>query len=210
MPTSTDDQLVHDYLAGDVNAFEQLHDRYARRLLGFLRALGVEPHAADDLAQRAWCRAIERLTQYGGRGRYRSWLFTIAYRLWVDEIDRVGHQGPHSPIGAMAEQATADRSPLDTALDREQRDRVNRALRALPDPLRRTVLLRVDGGLKFRQIAEAMQCPLGTVLWRMRDARRRLASALEERPTRRSGARPSDAAGRRLALTESGSKGTAP
>ena len=63
---------------------------------------------------------------------------------------------------------------------------MRQALGQLPSALRQTILLRIDGGLKFRQIADAMDCPLGTVLWRMKEAERRLSGILAPATAERS------------------------
>ena len=75
---------------------------------------------------------------------------------------------------------------------REESWRIEAALAALPEDLREIVLLRTDGELTFREIAAALGTPLGTVLWRMRTARRRLRGILAE----------GDASGRKEATKE--------
>jgi len=79
------DALIAQYLRGDANAFERLYDRHSPRLLGFLLSLGADRDAAEDLAQRAWLKAIEALDAYRPEGRFRPWLFTLAHHLWIDE-----------------------------------------------------------------------------------------------------------------------------
>ena len=72
-------------------------------------------------------------------------------------------------------------SPQERASTVEDRDALYRALNALPDLMRQTVLMRVDGEMTFREIAETMRCPLGTALWRMKEAQVRLRAKLGDR-----------------------------
>lgn len=176
----TDDELTQAWLAGDPAAFAVLYDSHAPRLLGFLKALGAGHDSAEDLAQATWLKALDALPRYRARGRLRQWLFTIAHRQWLDHVRSAWHvrrQDGAAPADAL-DRADPARGPAEAAATSEEQDRLMAAVHALPEVQRRTVLLRIDGELTFREIAEAMGCPLGTVLWRMKDAERRLAKAL--------------------------------
>ncbi|HUT22936.1 MAG TPA: sigma-70 family RNA polymerase sigma factor [Sumerlaeia bacterium] len=187
----SDDSLIARYLEGDAEAFEDLYRRYASRLLGFVLSLGADRDAAEDLAQRTWLRALEALDAYKPRGRFRPWLFQTAYRLWVDE-KRSGWERRRTPVDSeeeLEQAASSDRAasgaegrppadPREQASACEERELVEAALKRLPEEMSRTVLLRIDGDLAYREIAELMGCPLGTVLWRMSEAQRRLAREL--------------------------------
>ena len=69
-------------------------------------------------------------------------------------------------------------SPRESAATVETRDALYQALDALPDSMRQTVLMRIDAEMTFREIGEAMGCPLGTALWRMKEAQKRLRAKL--------------------------------
>jgi len=182
------DALISRFLQGDTASFERLYDHYAARLVGFLRSLGASREAAEDLAQRAWLKALEALGNYRPEGRFRPWLFRIAHHLWLDEV----RSGRERGRGAMAPGPDAEgapqrqgepvdertESPRDAAIAHEERGLVENALHELPDEMRRTVLLRIDANLTFREIAEEMDCSLGTALWRMQEAEKRLRRML--------------------------------
>ena len=184
----SDDDLISRYLQGNMAAFERLYERYAPRLLGFLIATGAGRDAAEDLAQKTWLRAIESLARYEPRDRFRPWLFKTAHHLWLDErrsvwerkrlsLEEIGEkEGEETALAGSAPEKGV--SPFDQAAARQERELVNQALDELPEELRRTVLLRVDADLTHREIAEEMECPIGTVLWRMHEAQRRLSERL--------------------------------
>jgi RNA polymerase sigma factor (sigma-70 family) len=184
----SDDALIVRYLTGDVAAFEQLYHRYAGRLLGFLISMGAPRDAAEDVAQKAWIKALEALESYRGQGRFRAWLFTLSYRLWLDEARSAWRTRSFgmdeeqlaavAANGAPRSTSSTVANPREAAEAREERELLEQALEELPDSMRQTVLLRIDGELAYREIAEMMDCPLGTVQWRMNEAQRRLSMML--------------------------------
>lgn len=198
-----DDTLIARHLDGDDAAFARLYERHAPRLLGFLRSLGAPADVAEDLAQQAWLQALDALMRYRPEGRFRTWLFQIAWRLWMSDRrlawnarraelpgSRFGAQEEHGSAGDGKDagldkgcDAIADRaaSPRDIAAAREMTRLVEAALAGLAEPLRQTLLLRIDGELKYREIAEAMGCDEGLVHWRMAEARRKLRQAIAPR-----------------------------
>lgn len=185
----SDDALILRYREGDLDAFELLYDRYAPRLLGFMISLGADAETARDLAQRAWLRVVERVQDYEPRGRFRSWLFRVGHRLWLDEVrsawrrkrvplDMESDESARAQSNGFRAMADSGPTPLEAALENERRESVEQALRQLPEPLRQTVLLRIDADLSYREIGQAMGCPIGTALWRAAEARRRLKDIL--------------------------------
>ncbi|MBN1866286.1 RNA polymerase sigma factor [Candidatus Sumerlaeota bacterium] len=183
--TASDDWIIDQYLQGNVGAFEALYDRYASRLLGFLIALGADRESAEDAAQKAWIRVIENLDRYEPRGAFRSWLFTLAHRLWVDER-RSGWERRREELetaegnGQSLEESVVSPlpDPRERTSQKEEAQLLAWAVTQLPQAMREIVLWRVDADLTFREIADRMGCPLGTVLWRMRQAERRLQTLL--------------------------------
>ncbi|MFC1600988.1 RNA polymerase sigma factor [Candidatus Sumerlaeota bacterium] len=177
----SNDELIARYRQGNADAFDELYHRYAARMLGFVRSLGAGPEAAEDIAQRTWLKVVAALEAYRPQGRFRAWLFTLAYRSWADEA-RAG--GKLKTVSLEQEdwdnlEAVGGGTGLRDELEaREQHALVEQALGGLAEEMRRTVLLRIDGDLKYREIAEEMECPLGTVLWRMNEAVRRLREQL--------------------------------
>jgi len=186
-----DDALIAEYLKGDLLAFERLYDRYASRLLGFVLSLGGQRDTCEDVAQQAWIKVLDGLPAYRSQGQFRAWLFRIAYRLWLDEVRSAwqsrrvsiekGDEEEFTGLPIERELADPAAGPEEEAKFREDCERLYRALEELPDRMRQTILLRIDGELTFRGIAETMQCPLGTVLWRAKEAERRLRARLSPR-----------------------------
>jgi RNA polymerase sigma-70 factor (ECF subfamily) len=183
-----DDQLVRAYLNGDEDAFNALYARYKHDVLRFLVSLGGTHEQAEDAFQNTWIKVVRHLGSYRGRNRFRGWLFTTAYRTWLSEV-RSSWERRKVCVGG--QETDFEGLPIDPALARvashekaiiarERREMLYTALDALPDVLRQTVLLRTDGGLSFKEVARVMECPLGTALWRMNEAVKRLKTLLGE------------------------------
>ena len=175
----SDDTLIATYREGDDEAFDRLYRRYAARLLGFLIGIGSGSAMAEDIAQKTWLKIITKMDRYQYNGSFQAWLFTIGHHQWVDE-NRQNRRRRVAESGEATQALLSERNedPLKQIVFREDRSRLGQALKQLPSALCQTVLLRVDGGLKYRQIAQVMACPLGTVLWRMKEAERRLTRHL--------------------------------
>ena len=180
--TPGDNQLIKQYLEGDSAAFEVLYDRYARRLPGFIRSLGADEDSAQDTAQKVWLKVLKAFERFDGRGLFRAWLFTVAHRTWIDECRGKWSRGRVSLNEENEEIETPDHrsDPREQAAASQQVRRIEKVLQALPEEMRQVVLLRVDGELTFQQIARELDCPLGTVLWRMKEARKKLRKEILE------------------------------
>jgi RNA polymerase sigma-70 factor (ECF subfamily) len=142
------------------------------RLRRFARSLTREPTDADDLVQAAVVRALERLDQWQAGTRLDSWLFRIVQTVWLDELRRrrVRAAAPEPVEELMAEDGarTVDRRLL--------LERTRRAMQRLPDDQRILLGLIVVEGLSYREAADVVGVPVGTVMSRLARARRRLWS----------------------------------
>ena len=185
MQQMSDDKLIRRYREGEIAAFETLYARYAPRVLGFLRNLmggpgsnGQATTAAEDLAQQTWFRVVDRIETYRPQNQFRAWLFRLAHRIWVDDYRR---QQTRSSVALEEAHSlpTPAPGPVERQITRETKGQINQAIETLSAPIRETLLLRIDGQLTCREIAATLECPLGTVLWRLREARQRLTKILD-------------------------------
>lgn len=140
--------------------------QHARAIRGFLLALVRHRDVADDLLQETFRRAWQARRRYVEAGRERSYLLRIADRLAVDYARRKGNSEATLDEEAwqVAEPTSREESPEQIVIVLEQRQVLKQALAMLSEPQRRVLLLRFYGDLDFAEIAEALGCPLGTVL----------------------------------------------
>ena len=180
---SPDDDLdlVARARAGDLEAFEALVTRHQHRLVGFVRLMmssAPDREAAEDVAQEAFLRAYRSLTQFRGQSSFRTWLYQIATNVARTHSakgrDRKEVQEPEAPH--------ARERPSEENVERRviAHDQLRRALAELPDDWRETLVLRDIEGLEYKEIAEMLKIPIGTVESRIFRGRQRLKAVLME------------------------------
>ena len=170
------------FQAGDTAAFSALVRRYERELYGYLRRYVGDDSLAEDVFQNAFLQVYLKAGQYEAGRRVRPWLYTIATHQAVDALRRHGrHQAvslelarettPDGEADSLAANLEGrDPGPFESASDREQAERVRAAVARLPDFLRQALLLAYYQGLKYREVAEALDIPVGTVKSRLHAA----------------------------------------
>jgi RNA polymerase sigma-70 factor (ECF subfamily) len=169
---------------GDIAAFEALVRRHQTRLVGYLRGLTNADADAEDLAQEAFLRAYRSLRSFRGTSTFKTWLYQIATNVFRTWLEKKRH---HAGLSAVSLDAPLPGSEdrLDPAgeVDPEgrhvDRDALDRALAALPEDQRAAVLLRDVEGFEYREIAEQLNVPLGTVESRIFRGRQRLRELLK-------------------------------
>lgn len=171
----TDAELIGLVADGDHRAFEELHRRYARPVLGIaLRRIGDRGRAEDatqDTFASLW-RSAGRFDPT--RGKATSWLFTVARNAIIDGLRR----RPEATVESPPDVAEPGPGPDDAAESEWVTWRVHRALETLPDHERTLVELAYWSGLSQSEIADHLELPLGTVKTRTRSALSRLADEL--------------------------------
>jgi RNA polymerase sigma-70 factor (ECF subfamily) len=172
-PTPSDDgELITRFRAGDAHALEALLQRYEAPLFQFLVGLLRDHHQAEDALQETWCRALTHLDGVDWV-HLRGWLFTVAYHQAM--LARRRQKGRTACPGGPQEQLVDPASdPVIEAQKREELLRLRELLERLPDRQREVIQQRIYEGKRFREIADALDCPLNTALARMHEGLKRL------------------------------------
>lgn len=187
----SDDQLFWRLRAGkDCEAVPELVRRWRRPLVGLCTRLLNDPHEAEDVTQEVFLKLLSPAGAYVPRGHFAAWIRRVALNLCLDRLRKTGRirlSADPSPSEKEQESSTATRSaelqPDVTLLQSEERDRVRLAVEKLPEPLRQVVILKHYEGLRFREVAEVLELPEGTVKSRMHEAFQRLERWLSAEPT---------------------------
>jgi len=181
----SDALLVRRAKSGDTRAFGTLVQRYMRR--AYYAALGLVGSSEDarDLSQEAFVRAFRARHTIDPDRPFYAWLYQIIRRLCFNHTrdKRTRRRGIEAAGDWLVDQATARTASMnpERALESaEARQRVAEALESLSDRDREVLVLKEFEGLRYREIAEVIGIPIGTVMSRLYSARRRLAAALEE------------------------------
>jgi RNA polymerase sigma-70 factor (ECF subfamily) len=146
-----------------------------------------DEHRGEDLAQEAFARVFANRQRFELGRRFSTWLWRIALNLCYEEARRSGRRHEHTghlsgddaPPMRVAREADDDNGPHGRAVRAEHVQLVRTALQRLPESHRAVVVLREYENLKFREIAQVLDVPEGTVKWRMAEAMNQLGEQLK-------------------------------
>jgi RNA polymerase sigma-70 factor (ECF subfamily) len=177
--TEREPLLVARAFAGDGRAFEAIVVRFQGPVLGLARRYLKSAPDAEDAAQEAFVRAFVHRDRFDPARPVLPWLLTVARYVCLDRLrrDRREAIAAMEPDGCAFEGATAE----DALGEREQLVRLSRALEALPEGQREVVAMFHLDGLAYREIAEALDVPIGTVMTWLHRGRARLREAVATR-----------------------------
>lgn len=142
------------------------------RLRRFAIALCGEPVLADDLVQSACARALAAAPDTTGEIRFDAWMFRVIRNLWIDELRRKRTSGPLEDVDAQLD--LVGDSGETRAMDRLILDDVRQAIDRLPPEQREVLLLVCLEDMSYRDVAQILDLPLGTVMSRLARARQKL------------------------------------
>ena len=166
----TDEELVVLSTAGDADSFNQLVVRWERPIFALAyRVLGREEDARD-VCQETFLRAFRALKGFKGQAKFSSWLYRIALNLCRDWIRRERRTPRVTPLDVDTEPESLN-GPAETAEElvvrRDLGRIITRAMTALSEEQRTTIVLKEYHGLTFQEIADLQGCPLSTVKTRL-------------------------------------------
>lgn len=174
---STDECLAQAARDGDPEAFEALARRLERRVYGLCRLVLQNDHEAADATQEAFLRSYDRLASYDPARPFAPWLLTIAARV---SRDLAGRRRPRPSATAPVELAAPAADPALVLSDREDLERIRRAIGRLPERERLALVLRFEEGLEPREAADAVGVSEGNLRVILYRAKARLRSMLRE------------------------------
>jgi RNA polymerase sigma-70 factor (ECF subfamily) len=175
-----DQTLVERVQQGDKSAFDILVLKYQSKIIQLVNRYVHDPDEAMDVAQEAFIKAYRAIGRFRGDSAFYTWIYRIAINTAKNHLVASGRRPPTGDIDAQdAEQyegATGLReyaTPEGMILKDEIEKPVASAIDELPDELKTAITLRELEGLSYEEIAQAMECPIGTVrsrIFRARDA----------------------------------------
>jgi RNA polymerase sigma-70 factor (ECF subfamily) len=176
--SDNDQQLVRKVQAGDKRAFDLLVLKYQHKIFGLISRYIQDSHEVQDVAQEAFIKAYRALPRFRGDSAFYTWLYRIAINTAKNHLVSRGRRPPGSDVeiedAEYFDSGSALRdleNPENALFGEELKAVVNRAMNELPDDLRSAVTLREFDGLSYEDIAEIMDCPVGTVRSRIFRAR---------------------------------------
>lgn len=181
-----DEQLVERVQRGDKNAFNLLVRKYQHKVVNLVARYVNDPGDVPDVAQEAFIKAYRALPTFRGESAFYTWLYRIAVNTAKNYLTSQGRRPPSSDVeadeaeyygGGEALQEVA--TPENLALTDEIKRTVFTAIEALPEDLRTAITLREMEGLSYEEIAEIMDCPVGTVRSRIFRAREAIDKKLQ-------------------------------
>ncbi len=151
--------LINRTAAGEREAFNELVLKYQKPLYYLLYRMVSNHEDASDLLQKTFVKAFTGLASFERRSTFKTWLYQIAINL-AKNVYRDRSKAQHVPIDDVV--IRRDPRTLEGLIQKESRLLLRQALAGLPEKQRITVMLRIQEGRKFEEIAEIMQCSLGT------------------------------------------------
>jgi RNA polymerase sigma-70 factor (ECF subfamily) len=177
---STDRELVKRVQKGDKGAFDLLVLKYEHKIVNLVMRYVRDPELALDISQEAFIKAYRAVPRFRGDSAFYTWLYRIAVNTAKNYLAaqrrrpmdiELDLQDPEQ-YGLHAKLKETD-TPESLALSHELQETLERAIEALPEDLRTAIILRELEGMSYEEIAQTMDCPVGTVrsrIFRARDA----------------------------------------
>ncbi|HSC29892.1 MAG TPA: sigma-70 family RNA polymerase sigma factor [Vicinamibacterales bacterium] len=186
----SDLDLVRRAQDGDTDAFGELIDRHRRAVFRAALAAVRSPADADDVAQEAFVTAYRKLGSFRGDSSFKTWLLTIAWNRALDRRKSVlrwlrqtvtPHEDADGTPRGIEHIASGRLSQEERLAGAEFQQALRRQIAALPRKMRDALLLAGSGEYSYEEIGRMLGCPVGTVKWRVFEARRVLKEKLDRK-----------------------------
>jgi RNA polymerase sigma-70 factor (ECF subfamily) len=182
--TTSDDNLVQQFIDGNQAAFTTLVTRYKNEIYHYILYRIHDMERAADLTQDVFVKLFQSAERYAPSGKFKSWLLRIAHNLCIDEYRKNKHANTMSletEPQLISQIADGSQESAFHAEHRELQTIITEGLRRLPTVYREALTLCQYQGLRYHEIALIQQCPVGTVKSRIHAAMKQLKQFLKER-----------------------------
>ncbi|NLC57237.1 MAG: sigma-70 family RNA polymerase sigma factor [Armatimonadetes bacterium] len=181
---SEDELLVRRCQDNDEAAFDALFHRHLNRVYALVCHYVGNPEEARDLTQEVFVRVYAHIRSFRGQSAFTTWLYRIAVNVCLEQQRKAARRRSHAAFVPLDDVdralSTEEEGPMDSVVRQETRERVQQAVGDLPEAHRLVVSLRYFQGLSCKEIAEILDCPVGTVNSRLHYAMTKLRAALQE------------------------------
>lgn len=181
----TDEDAVARIQTGDGAALEVLYDRYGGQVFALVRRIVRDPSLAEEIVQETFWRVWTQSDRFEpGKGRFGTWVLSIAHHLAIDSIRRLARRPrvlEEALAGDSLAEAPDDADIAESAWVKERRVIILAALETLPEVQRQAIELAYYGGLTQQEIANLQSAPISTVKTRLALGLKKLADALQAR-----------------------------
>jgi RNA polymerase sigma-70 factor (ECF subfamily) len=175
---SADQELVERVQAGDKKAFDLLVMKYQQRIVHVITGFVHDPVEALDVAQEAFIKAYRALPGFRGDSAFYTWLYRIAINTSKNYLTAASRRPPVTDVDAMdatvyfdAPELKEFETPENSLMSAELEQAIGLAIEDLPEDTATAIKLREFEGLSYEEIAQVMECPIGTVRSRIFRAR---------------------------------------
>ncbi len=178
----SDDQLMVSFGRGDRSAFDSLYSRYKQPLYGYLFRNCGNVAFVEELFQDVWLRVIASSPRYQRRGKFRSWVFTLAHNCMVDHYRRSSRQSveQHVETGTVDERFASEQTAVEDFSEAETGTAIQKAIARLPLDQRQAFCLREESGFSVKEIAEIQGITSEAAKSRLRYAYQKLRKSLSD------------------------------
>lgn len=183
-----DDKLVEKAIGGDESAYKRLVDKYERALFFHIRKMVNDREQIEDLVQEAFVKAFDNLNTYSTNYAFSTWLYRIATNHTIDYLrkKKLNTLSIDDPVktkdGKMEMQLPDKKAKTDRSIIKKQRQKiVQKAIKDLPKKYRKVIELRHMEEKSYKEIAEVLDSPLGTVKAHIFRAREMLYKELKDK-----------------------------
>ncbi|OUR65272.1 RNA polymerase sigma factor RpoE [Methylophaga sp. 42_25_T18] len=182
-----DQELVERVQAGDKKAFDLLVIKYQQRIVHVITGFVHDPVEALDVAQEAFIKAYRAIPNFRGDSAFYTWLYRIAINTAKNYLTAAARRPPAMDVDALdatiyydAPELKEYETPESSLMSDELEQTIHQAIQDLPEDTATAIKLREFDGMSYEEIAQAMDCPIGTVRSRIFRAREAIDKRVNE------------------------------
>jgi RNA polymerase sigma-70 factor (ECF subfamily) len=175
-------ELISRCQQGDQDAFKEIFEQYHKKVYGIAFGVVRQREEALDIVQEVFIKLFRSIKNFKGRSHFYTYLYRMVMNTAIDHARKTGKQQLSSldEEGSFEPSDEAEKGPERILLHKELEERVKRAMDKLPIEQRAALIFRDMEGLSYQEMAEAMECSIGTVMSRLHYGRKKMRELLKD------------------------------